>query len=224
MWQSSITYDFYSYHRSIKKNNFFTPVGTRMGDDHSELCVENSQKGKATINLQLKQGSKPRTDRPKTNGLASFTNNSQQQLLRQHFKSPRETLYRSATNVGSSSKPLFQSVNSYLNFHLKPRAPGLYSSEQYLDSNRLEKPLKSLENHLKRPISKRLVAKYSDMEIQKELNDFFKIRSVKWFVFRWWNVITLTAVAIDGDIPDDGDYIVQFLVNLQIWHSFKLLE
>lgn len=95
-------------------------------------------------------------------------------------KSPREKLYRSATNL-HGSRPLFQSVNSYLNFNnLNKTRAGLYSSEQYLDSNRLDSILQPIEN-LKRPVTRKLVAKYSDMEIQKELNDFFKIRPVKWY-------------------------------------------
>ncbi|KAF6023216.1 hypothetical protein EB796_018485 [Bugula neritina] len=40
------------YHRSIKKNNFFLPAGTRLGEEHPDLRVENSHKSK-TITLQL---------------------------------------------------------------------------------------------------------------------------------------------------------------------------
>ena len=165
------------HHRAIKKNNFFTPAGTRIGEDHSELCVENSNKYNKTITLHLQTSQeKPR---PATNGFIAANTATQSQQLPKTSKSSRDKLYKSATHLSSSvgARPLFQSVNSYLNFN--NRRGGLYHSEQYLDSSRIEGPLKPIDNQLKRPISKKLIAKYSDMEIQRELNDFFKIRPAK---------------------------------------------
>lgn len=169
--------NFCRHHRAIKKNNFFTNVGTRIGEDHAELCVENSHKSNKTITLHLHSSSQEK-QRPTTNGFTASTNTSQH--LPKTSKSSRDKLYKSATQLGTATsvRPLFHSVNSYLNFN--NRRPGLYNSEQYLDSTRMENPLKPLDNHLKRPFSKKLIAKYSDMEIQKDLHDFFKIRPVKW--------------------------------------------
>ncbi|XP_067951146.1 uncharacterized protein [Watersipora subatra] len=162
--------------RPIKKNNFFTSIGPRLGDDHSELCVENSNKSNQTITLHLQTSQEKQ--RPITNGFTVIPNTTGSSQLPKTSKSSRDKLYKSANQLASTvgSRPLFHSVSSYINFN---KRAGLYHSEKYLDSSRIDGHLKPLDNHLRRPFSKKLIAKYSDMEIQKELNDFFKIRSVK---------------------------------------------
>lgn len=150
-------------------------MATRIDENHTDLCVENSHKPSKTITLQLN------TSHEKQKPVSTlFPNGHVHSIKPKTSKSPREKLYRSATQIGGS-RPLFHSVNSYLNFNnlSKSKSAGLYSSQQYLDSNRLDNILQPLENMTPRPVTKKLVAKYSDMEIQKELNDFFKIRPVK---------------------------------------------
>lgn len=58
----------------------------------------------------------------------------------------------------------------------------MYTSEVYLDSSGKDSNagiLKPLDNKQARPPNKKLVAKYSDMEIHKELSDFFKVCPAK---------------------------------------------
>jgi len=179
---------FSRYHRSIKKNNFFLPAGTRLGEEHPDLRVENSHKSK-TITLQLQTNGEHNKQKPPSTVATStfiqptapFAPPATAYLGHKPSKHSHDKLYRSATSLSPSavkmSRPLFYNVNAYLNLSNK-RSP-LYSSDQYLDSSRVEGPLRPLDNQMKRPVSKKLVAKYSDMEIQKELKDFFKVRSVK---------------------------------------------
>ena len=172
-WTDCYIFHYFRHHRAIKKNNFF-PTGTRIDENPTDLCVENSHKQPSkTITLQLHTS---HGDKQKAANTLTVNHSN---IKPKTSKSPREKLYRSVTQI-SPTRPLFHSVNSYLNFNnfSKSKSAGLYSSEQYLDSNRLDSILQPLEN-LKRPVTKKLVAKYSDMEIQKELNDFFKIRPVK---------------------------------------------
>lgn len=155
-------------HRSVKKNNYMIPPGPRSVDDFSDLCVESTSHRNKMITLQL-QTTNPENNSKHASSISGFPI-----VPPRHSRSPRERLYRSATQL-SPTKPAFTSVNSYLNF--KNRL-GLYSSDQYLDSNQYDGVLKPLENR-QRSLQKKPVAKFSDMEIQKDLNNFFKIRPAK---------------------------------------------
>lgn len=157
-----ISLSFFRHHR-VKKNNFFLPVGPRVGgEDFSDLCVD-SQKTK-TITLQLHTSD----SMTKLNPSAKSTS-----------RSPRERLYamRSMTQI-PGPRPVFSTIHSYLNYNNGRKMAALYSSDQYLDGGSSDSILQPIENK-RQPHSKKLVAKYSDMAIQKDLNDFFKIRPVK---------------------------------------------
>lgn len=154
----------------VKKNNFFH-MGPRSGDDLSDLCIENTPQRPKTITLQLKALNHENKSRLQP-ALSSHPSTSHAS------RASREKLYKSATQL-SMPRPLFHSINSYLNFNNK--ASSLYDSEQYLDSADQENILKPLENKPQfKPLNRMLVAKYSDMEIQKELSEFFRIKPVRW--------------------------------------------
>lgn len=156
-------------HRLMKRSNLFHG-SSRIGDDVSDLCIENTQRPR-TINLQLKASG--HENRPRLHpalGVHPATSHT--------TRMSREKLYKSATQL-SLPRPLFHSINSYLNFN-NSKAASLYGSEQYVDSSEQPDILKPLENKPQfKPLNRMLVAKYSDMEIQKELSDFFKVRPVK---------------------------------------------
>lgn len=187
----------------MKKNNFFNTTGSRVGEDFSDLCVENSTHKSKTITLQLNN---PNDRKPASNvtpaapsSISSAPVSSVPAFHHHHYHSTSKSaasdkLYRSATQLNQlsnsiSARPVFTNISSYLQFNNHATSGGsssrrahMYTSEVYLDNSSSRDSnggvLKPLDNKQVKT-NKKLVAKYSDIEIQKELSDFFKVCPAK---------------------------------------------